>query len=240
MAEATFYSALRSMVAQGQLFANLTEDGVNEELPTSVLLCPWNKNFGNNEMNKIVANALANKFSQVVHEVVCGWQKRSFRLGEQVLIGKLDATITRIERNPKYVGNLPRPATPTLTYWGHDSGISSLTDVDDSMEMLASLLSKEDMEGEDITKQSSHAITYYLNDDEEKKEVTITAAGEITSIEYNYCLSVHKAQGSEWDKVFLLLHKCHQRMASRELLYTAITRAKSELEILQPLSCSVN
>jgi hypothetical protein len=240
MAEATFYSALRSMVTSGQLFSNLSPGGVIPDLPTSVLLCPWNKNFGNFEMNKICANALAVKFGQLVHEVVCGWQKRYFRVGEQVLIGKLDATITAITKNPKYVGNRPKPATPTLTYWGHDSGVSQLTNVDDSMEMLASLLSSQEEDTEDITKQSSHAITYFLNDDEDQKMVTITAAGEITSIEYNYCLSVHKAQGSEWDKVFLLLHKCHLRMASRELLYTAITRAKTELEILQPLNGLTN
>ena len=40
-----------------------------------------------------------------------------------------------------------------------------------------------------------------------------------------YALTVHKAQGSEWDRVFLLLHQSHNTMIQRELLYTAVTRA---------------
>jgi len=47
-----------------------------------------------------------------------------------------------------------------------------------------------------------------------------------------YCLTVHKAQGSEWRKVFFVTHQSHATMLQRELLYTAVTRAKEELYVI--------
>ena len=44
-------------------------------------------------------------------------------------------------------------------------------------------------------------------------------------------LTVHKSQGAECDRVHLLLPEESGVMASRELLYTAITRAKKEVVI---------
>ena len=41
-----------------------------------------------------------------------------------------------------------------------------------------------------------------------------------------YCLSVHKSQGSEYPAVIVVLLKSHFLMLSRNLLYTAVTRAK--------------
>ncbi len=48
--------------------------------------------------------------------------------------------------------------------------------------------------------------------------------------EHAYALSVHKSQGSEYDRVWLLLPAGSERFG-REMLYTAITRAKRELRI---------
>lgn len=48
--------------------------------------------------------------------------------------------------------------------------------------------------------------------------------------EYAYCLSVHKSQGSEYDEVLLLLPEGSEQFG-REMLYTAVTRAKKELNI---------
>lgn len=47
-----------------------------------------------------------------------------------------------------------------------------------------------------------------------------------------YCISIHKAQGSEYPIVILPIVREHQRMLNRRLIYTAITRAKRSLVIL--------
>lgn len=46
-----------------------------------------------------------------------------------------------------------------------------------------------------------------------------------------FAMTVHKAQGSEFDSVWLLLPAHDARPLSRELLYTAITRARGELHL---------
>ncbi|MGH8076559.1 MAG: exodeoxyribonuclease V subunit alpha, partial [Lysobacter sp.] len=46
-----------------------------------------------------------------------------------------------------------------------------------------------------------------------------------------FAMTVHKAQGSEFDDVWLLLPRQDARTLSRELLYTALTRARSALHL---------
>ena len=46
-----------------------------------------------------------------------------------------------------------------------------------------------------------------------------------------YGITIHKAQGSEFDEVLLLLPEDQNRILSRELLYTGITRARGKLSL---------
>jgi exodeoxyribonuclease V alpha subunit len=46
-----------------------------------------------------------------------------------------------------------------------------------------------------------------------------------------YAVTIHKAQGSEFDRVLLLLPEEESRVLSRELVYTGITRARSYLTV---------
>lgn len=55
---------------------------------------------------------------------------------------------------------------------------------------------------------------------------------DLAKISLAYCTSIHKAQGSEFNLVILVLVNQHARMLKRNLLYTAITRAKSKLIML--------
>ena len=47
-----------------------------------------------------------------------------------------------------------------------------------------------------------------------------------------YAITIHKAQGSEYDEVIVVLHKQHSLMLYRNLFYTAITRAKKHLRLI--------
>jgi exodeoxyribonuclease V alpha subunit len=51
------------------------------------------------------------------------------------------------------------------------------------------------------------------------------------NLELGYVISVHKAQGSEFERVYCVLPKRKSQILSMELLYTAITRAKRHLTI---------
>jgi exodeoxyribonuclease V alpha subunit len=50
-------------------------------------------------------------------------------------------------------------------------------------------------------------------------------ASELDELELAYALTVHKAQGSEYPAVVLVVHSSHFIMLRRNLLYTALTRA---------------
>jgi exodeoxyribonuclease V alpha subunit len=76
--------------------------------------------------------------------------------------------------------------------------------------------------------------------DTDIREVTIRFDGnrdaayaypELEQIEHAYAVTVHKAQGSQFGEVALLLPEPESPILTRELLYTAITRAKERLII---------
>jgi len=70
--------------------------------------------------------------------------------------------------------------------------------------------------------------------DKEEQEVYIEFDGrkvsydfsELDEITLSYSATVHKAQGSEYPCVVMPIHTTHFPMLQRNLLYTAITRAK--------------
>ena len=49
-----------------------------------------------------------------------------------------------------------------------------------------------------------------------------------------WAMSIHKSQGSEFDTVYVVLPDRDSRVLSRELLYTAVTRAKSKVVLVGP------
>jgi AAA domain/UvrD-like helicase C-terminal domain len=55
--------------------------------------------------------------------------------------------------------------------------------------------------------------------------------GDNAPLELAYALTVHKAQGSDFKKVFVVLPK-RSRLLTRELIYTALTRSKDRLILL--------
>lgn len=52
------------------------------------------------------------------------------------------------------------------------------------------------------------------------------------NLELAYAISVHKAQGSEFDRVYFILPKHKRALMSTEMVYTGITRARRHLTIL--------
>lgn len=57
------------------------------------------------------------------------------------------------------------------------------------------------------------------------------AENDSSNLELAYAITVHKSQGSDFDFVFLVIPKTG-RIISRELIYTALTRAKKQLILL--------
>jgi exodeoxyribonuclease V alpha subunit len=52
------------------------------------------------------------------------------------------------------------------------------------------------------------------------------------SLRLAYALTIHSSQGSEWGDVAVVCHSTHTRMLTRQLLYTALTRAKKRVALI--------
>lgn len=221
-------SADDALYTAGQFFIHAHTHGIYSPTEDTILI-PFNKSFGTDELNKLIANHLAHERKEFVYEIIAGFQKVYLSPGDKCLYDKEDSTIVQIERNPGYSGAEPTNHSLTLDYWGHDPEYSALsssegTDVDFLLSQVAS------GSGEDRVNQASHIVTIKMNDTD--TEVRLQSAGDINSLLLGYALTVHKAQGSEWEKVFIVMHQSHATMNSRELLYTAVTRAKKECYII--------
>lgn len=55
---------------------------------------------------------------------------------------------------------------------------------------------------------------------------------ELDEIEHSYAITIHKSQGSEFDYVILPIFTGYRKLLTRNLLYTAMTRAKKMLIII--------
>ncbi|MGP0031437.1 MAG: exodeoxyribonuclease V subunit alpha [Acidimicrobiales bacterium] len=60
-------------------------------------------------------------------------------------------------------------------------------------------------------------------------EVVTVSPSRLESIDTVYAMTVHKAQGSQFDTVAVLLPGSGSRMLTRELLYTAVTRGRLQV-----------
>jgi exodeoxyribonuclease V alpha subunit len=76
----------------------------------------------------------------------------------------------------------------------------------------------------------SRSLTAWFPDVNEGKAVRYEQ-GELDELQLSYAMSVHKSQGSEYPVVILALSKAHYIFLQRNLLYTAVTRARRQVFI---------
>lgn len=208
-----------------------------------IILLPYNQAFGTIELNKGIMQHLGIKRQAVVYEIVAGFNKHYLAVGDRVLYDKEDAFIVSIEKNGKYGGKAtPMVPSANLDRWGHyreqlkkdeiESHINAGTstdgmDIDELINEVAEAV-------EERVQAASHVIKikYAYSDTTDEYDVILESAGEVNALLGGYAITVHKSQGSEWKKVFLVLHNMHAKMCSRELLYTAITRAREFCHII--------
>lgn len=187
--------------------------------------------FGASELNLHIANTLGLRRGAVTHHVIAGYMHWYLAAGDRLLVDKQDCIIRGIERNPKYVGKLPLEPSESLDRWGTYQDEKEHHHVEESDENIDDLLEKmANQSVDDKTNQASHVLTL-----ESLDTGAIWKVGEVgtyNSMVFSYALTVHKSQGSEWRRVFLFLHNSHHAMCSRELVYTAVTRAREDLIII--------
>jgi hypothetical protein len=208
-----------------------------------IILMPYNKKFGTIELNRAIAQHLSQKGEVIRYEIIAGFQKHYYAVGDKVLYNKKEGVVTRIGRNGRYIGRTPLPPSVELgtdgTYKVKDKGVAKIADLDEhgmteeELNQYLDNISKSD-QSEEVMNQASHIMNVrllYETMPDGADQVELSTRGEYGECEFGYAISIHKSQGSEWRKVFLILHNSHHQL-NREMLYTAVTRASQQLFII--------
>src|SRR4030042_5988794 len=229
----TNYTQAKLSIALGQMFPKWADMGDYDPMQ-DIILSPWNKrDLGTDNLNKWIAQFLGEKRKAEVYHITAGIASLYLAVGDKVMFNKQVGVITNISRNSRYMGRAYLTQSTNLTRFGNYSGqmeesAEDLEAIDYSNISLDEML--EDNEG-DRTKEASHFTDILLDDG---ATVTLSGIGEYAPSNFSlaYALTVHKAQGCEWRKVYIVLHRDHQISLCRELLYTAVTRAREQLVII--------
>lgn len=215
-----------AIMMRGQLNSWIRAGEYNPD--EDLVLCPQNINhFGTDELNKSIATTLGRNRNEMVYEIIAGFSKFYWAVGDKLMIEKEEAIILSIEANPRYLGAVPAKPSKLMDRWGNNSVQGDVNDYA-SADIEDLIVGAADPT--ERVAQASHIVRVRFLDSGE--EESIDKANTINNSNFAYAITVHKAQGSECRKVFVLTHWCHSRMCFRELIYTAITRAAEELYIV--------
>lgn len=242
--------------------ANFSKAAIQEGLLDpykDIILCPYNVNFGVIELNSRIVDWLGRQRGAKVYEIIAGFNTHYYAVGDKVLVNKREAIIVEIKKNLRYAGKPPvSPDIYELDRWGgakkrktaeslSQSQLYAAAHAGDDVDALLKSLSDTHTEVEDRKHACSHQIKVrFINgtnpaewtehdnavDTDLFETTTLDTASEVNEMLFAYAITVHKSQGSEWRRVFFITHQSHARMQSRELVYTAITRAREQLYII--------
>ncbi len=143
------------------------------------------------------------RLNRELQELVTGGQELQFKLREDCVL-RIGDKVMQMHNNYK------------LEYY--DSS---------AMETQSGVYNGEIGEVEDIDNADKTVTILY---DDGKRVVYNKEALE--DIDLAYAVTVHKSQGCEFDTVIIALGKMNYRLSSRKLLYTAVTRGKRKVVII--------
>ena len=219
-------------------FRKLFEAGVYDP-DQDMILSPWNvKPLGVHNMNAGIATFLGEARGAVVHEVRAGMHRWFLAVGDRVMSDKRFGTIVGLERNVKYAGpdtavggSYHRLGVPIVS--GQASAFEETEYANFSLDNIQAANESDDETS--ASRASSHLVIIQWDDlkgDDGSypagAEGVLRCQGDFSPsvFQFGYVMTVHKAQGSEFRHVFFIGHYDHMSSCSREMIYTALTRAR--------------
>lgn len=242
-------SADIQVMSQGKALQKMIETGDLDPMSGDLVLCPFNVGFGTTELNRWIADYYDKRDSRLIYEVIAGFNRLYFAVGDKILVDKEDAVITRIEDNRMYRGKLAADPSRNIDRWGaskvddidaifgkginpEDELLSSETlSIEERLALAMGAIDAGGTEEQERRMEASHRIYYRFLDSLTEEPAPISSAGAVNAMELAYCITIHKSQGSQARHVVLCISNHHKTMLSRELLYTAVTRAQERLTI---------
>ena len=203
-----------------------------EFLPAEdVVLIPFNKSFGTIELNKHIGQARRDMYDLTTYHIIAGREQHFYTTGTKVLYDKQECIIQSIEINDKYMGEPTLVASKDLDHWGLNRGTTILKKEYKTFDEMSDMLdSVHIVNTDEKVNQCSHVLELKSLEYDDMIH-TINTAAQVNGMLPISVMTVHKAQGSEWRRVIVVAHRTHAQMVNREILYTATTRARHQLDI---------
>ncbi len=88
-----------------------------------------------------------------------------------------------------------------------------------------------------ILNDNNELKAYFKDSNGDFRKINPASLGEHKTA---FAISIHKSQGSEFENIFIVLPKVENRILTKELIYTAITRGKKSCRIISSLSLLFN
>lgn len=240
----------------GMYFEREAREGRFNPDNTMVLL-PWNKHLGSIEIGRYIAQGFQMQDWKTVYEVRAGRSILHLCKGDRVFINKTYYEIVSIKPTKSYMGTKPRPASRLMDRWGRmisgapdwvlalekdwmqTYGTTGLESEDGELDYDLDILDMNEEQLKESRSKASHVLgcikVNTLNNTDEVADMPkyyFSGVGDLNSMQFSYALTGHKAQGSEWENVYVVMHVSHSVTLKREWLYTACTRARRNLTVM--------
>lgn len=203
------------LVIDGPFSEDIGPNIFKKETEDEVILClNYDGKFGLNNINNYFqnANTAANAVS---------WQEWSYKAGDPILFN--DTTrFTLLYNNLKGKIVDIKKETDQISFT-----------VDVPIILTEKNCKQEDITLLDVTDNSSRIrfTVYAYNDERQHEEEEELRKKTVIPFQLAYAVSIHKAQGLEYDSVKIIIPKSNAEKITHGIFYTAVTRAKKKLKI---------
>lgn len=141
--------------------------------------------------------------------------------------------ITSITVNPNWVGDRakvgPEDEVREALRKSFEETFQGSEGIDDFAAADMDFVVQDSTKEQEGRGDASHRVTVKFDNGATR---TYSTKAGVQQLQLAYASTVHKSQGSEMPTAIVILHHTAQKMLSRELLYTAVTRASERLVIL--------
>lgn len=201
------------LAIDGEFSEDIGENIFNRSEEDEVILClNYDGKFGLNNINQYFQNA--NSSSEVFH-----WKEWSYKVGDPILFNDT--------KRFNFLYNNLKGRIVGISK--KDTYIEFTIDIDRLLTEIDCISDKIDFV--DIFEESTR-IRFRVNDfDESKGDNDDDRVTTVVPFQIAYALSIHKAQGLEFDSVKVIIPSVNSEKITHGVFYTAITRAKKSLKI---------
>lgn len=206
-------SILESLVVRKDYSTNLDESIFDITEDNQIILClNYDGLYGINNINRLLQESNPNKSIQ--------WGINLYKVGDPILFNELDRFSPLIYNNLK--GKIIDFSEKNHSIW-FDIEIDSILNESD-------VWGYDDLEFLDNADNGNAIIRFSveknINTDEDDLFSEKTMPFQVA-----YAISIHKAQGLEYDSVKIIINNEADEAITHNIFYTAITRAKNKLKI---------